>query len=66
MYEPTNQTLHIMIQAKFIYLLHVIYDIHSEESEDTKIICTLSDCHIKKRQYDSRGVHDILLGQKKR
>ena len=65
MHEPTDQTLHIMIQAKFICLLHVIYDIHSDESQDTKIICILSDYHIEKRQYYSRGVHDIFWIRKK-
>ena len=54
-----------MIQAKFICLLHVIYDIHSDESQDTKIICILSDYHIGKRQYYSSGVHDIFWIRKK-
>ena len=49
MHEPTDQTLHIMIQAKLICLLHVMYDIHSDESEDTKIMCIQSDYHIEKR-----------------
>ena len=48
-----------MIQANFIYLSYVIYDVHSDESKDTKIFCLLSDYGIEKRQYDSRGVHDI-------
>ena len=59
MHEPTYQNLHIMVQAKFICLSYVIYDVNSDESKDTKIICILSDYGMEKRQYDSRGVHDI-------
>ena len=44
-----------MVQAKFICLSYVIYDVHSDESKDTKIICILSDYSMEKRQYDSRG-----------
>ena len=55
-----------MIQATFISLLHLIYDIHSEESEYTQIISIQYDYHIKKKQYNSRVVHDILLDQQKK
>ena len=63
--KPTDQTLHIMIQAKFICLLHVIYDIHSEESEDTKIICILSDYHIRKGNMIQEGFMTFYWVRKK-
>ena len=47
-------------------LLHVMYNIYSEEAVYTKIICTQYDYHMKKKQYDARGFHDILQDKKKR
>ena len=41
-----DHMFHIMIQAKFMSLLHVMYNIYSKEPEYTKIICTWYDYHI--------------------
>ena len=41
-----DHIFHIMIRAKFTSLLHVMYNIYSEEAEYTKIICTWYDYHI--------------------
>ena len=65
MHEPTYKYFHIMVKAKFICLSYVIYDVQSDESKDTKIICILSDYGMEKRQYDSREVHDMSLDEKK-
>ena len=32
-----------MVKAKFMCLSYVMYDVHSYESKDIKIICTVSD-----------------------
>ena len=40
-------------------LSYVMYDVHNYELKDTKIICIVSDYGIEKKQYHSRGVHDI-------
>ena len=63
MHEPTYQNVYILVQAKFICLSYVIYDVHCDNSKDTKIIYILSDYGMEKRQYDSRGVHDIKLDE---
>ena len=42
-----------MVKAKFMCLSYVLYDVHSYESKDTKIICIVSDCVMEKRQYSS-------------
>ena len=47
-----------MVKAKFMCLSYVMYDVQTDQSKDTKIICILSDYSIEKRQYHSRGVHD--------
>ena len=44
-------------------MLSMMYTVMNKKIE--KIICILSDYGIKKRQYDMRGVHDILLEKKK-
>ena len=46
-------------------LSYVIYDVQSDESKDTKIICIRSDYSMEKGQYDSRGVHDMSLDERK-
>ena len=48
-----------MIQAKFICLSYVIYDIHSDESKDTKIMCILSDYGMKKGNMILQGFMTI-------
>ena len=55
MHEPTDQAVYIMIQAKFTCLLYVIYGVHSDDSKGTKIICILSDYHIKKGNMIQEG-----------
>ena len=59
MHEPSYKYFYIMVKAKFMCLSYIMYDIHSYESKDTKIICILSDYSKEKRWYHSRGVHDI-------
>ena len=65
MHEPSYKSFHILVKAKFMCLSYVMYAIQSYESKDTKIICILSDYGMEKRQYYSRGVHDISLDEKK-
>ena len=48
-----------MVKAKFMSFSYVMYDVHSYESKDTKIICIMSDYVMEKRRYSSRGVHYI-------
>ena len=55
MHEPTYQNLYNMVQAKFICLSYVIYDVHSDESKDTKIICILSDYGMEKGNMIQEG-----------
>ena len=54
-----------MVKAKFMCISYIIYNVQSDESKDTKIICILSDYCMEKRQYNSRGVHDMSLDEKK-
>ena len=37
-----------MLKAKFMCLSYVMYDVHSYESKDTKIICIVSDYGMEK------------------
>ena len=42
----TDHMFHIMIQAKSMSLLHVMYNIYSEEAVYTKIMCAQYDYHM--------------------
>ena len=54
-----------MIQTKFICLLHVVYDIHNDESEDTKIICIQYDYHVEKGNIIQEGFMTFYCIRKK-
>ena len=46
-----------MVMAKFMCLSYAMYDVHSYESKDRKIICIVSEYVMEKKQLSSRGVH---------
>ena len=37
-----------MVKAKFMCLSYVMYDVQTDQSKDTKIICVLSDYSMEK------------------
>ena len=65
MHEPTYKYFYIIVKAKLMCISYVIYDVQSNESKDTKIICILLTTVWKKRQYDCKGVHDMSLDEEK-
>ena len=41
MHEPTYKYFHIIVKAKLMCISYIIYDVQSNESKHTKIICIL-------------------------
>ena len=47
--NAVRSTFDIMVKAKLMCLLYVMYDVHSYESKDIKIICIVYDYVMEKR-----------------
>ena len=75
MHEPTYKYFNIIVKAKLMCISYIIYDVQSNESKDTKIICILvttvwekgnmiiegfMTCHWMRKKCYSRLTYDVM------